>query len=108
MPDVAAVDEDGHVLAHVAVLVQDLPVQLGAKRYQPPQQLADKSARRQGYLKVALTGPLPQRFLKEPSTSKGSAGQVCELDLMLREYYEARGWENGVVPERKLKELAIV
>ncbi len=51
---------------------------------------------------------LPERFLKEPSTSKGSEGQVCELDLMLREYYEARGWENGVVPERKLKELAIV
>ncbi len=51
---------------------------------------------------------LPQRFLKEPSKSKGSEGHVCELDLMLREYYEARGWENGVVPERKLKELAIV
>lgn len=51
---------------------------------------------------------LPERFLKEPSTSKGSEGQVCELDLMLREYYEARGWENGVVPERKLKELAII
>ncbi len=32
---------------------------------------------------------------------------MCELGLMLREYYEARGWENGVVPERKLKELAI-
>jgi len=27
---------------------------------------------------------------------------------MLREYYEARGWENGVVPDKKLKELAIV
>jgi aldehyde:ferredoxin oxidoreductase len=51
---------------------------------------------------------LPERFLKEPSTSKGSEGQVCELDLMLREYYEARGWENGVVPERKLRELAII
>ncbi len=51
---------------------------------------------------------LPKRFLEEPSTSPGSQGQVCELDLMLREYYEARGWENGVVPESKLKELAII
>lgn len=50
---------------------------------------------------------LPRRFLEEPSTSKGSEGQVCELDLMLREYYEARGWVNGVVPESKLRELEI-
>ena len=50
---------------------------------------------------------LPRRFLDEPSTSKGSEGQVCELDLMLREYYEARGWVNGVVPESKLRELEI-
>jgi aldehyde:ferredoxin oxidoreductase len=51
---------------------------------------------------------LPKRFLEEPSTIGGSTGQVCELDLMLREYYEARGWENGVVPESKLKELQII
>lgn len=51
---------------------------------------------------------LPERFLKEPSTGPGSEGQVCELDLMLAEYYEKRGWENGVVPESKLKELEII
>jgi aldehyde:ferredoxin oxidoreductase len=51
---------------------------------------------------------LPKRFLEEPSTSPGSEGHVCELDQMLEEYYKARGWEKGVVPERKLKELAIV
>lgn len=51
---------------------------------------------------------LPERFLKEPSTEKGSKGQVCELDLMLDEYYKARGWVNGVVPETKLKELGIL
>jgi aldehyde:ferredoxin oxidoreductase len=51
---------------------------------------------------------LPKRFTDEPSTSPGSEGQVCELDDMLVEYYEARGWENGVVPEAKLKELAIL
>jgi len=51
---------------------------------------------------------LPERFLKEPSTVPGSEGHVCELDLMLEEYYNARGWENGVVPESKLKELGIL
>ncbi len=51
---------------------------------------------------------LPQRFLKEPSTMPGSKGHVCELALMLEEYYKVRGWENGVVPESKLKELGIV
>ncbi len=51
---------------------------------------------------------LPERFLKEPSTMPGSEGQVCELDLMLEEYYKARGWVNGVVPEEKLKELEIL
>lgn len=51
---------------------------------------------------------LPARFTEEPSTMPGSEGHVCELDLMLEEYYTARGWENGVVPEAKLKELAIL
>ena len=51
---------------------------------------------------------LPERFLKEPSTMPGSEGHVCELDQMLEEYYQARGWENGVVPESKLKELGIL
>jgi aldehyde:ferredoxin oxidoreductase len=51
---------------------------------------------------------LPDRFTKEPSTMPGSMGQVCELDEMLKEYYEKRGWENGVVPEAKLKELEII
>ncbi len=51
---------------------------------------------------------LPKRFTEEPSTMPGSEGHVCELDLMLDEYYTARGWQNGVVPETKLKELAIL
>lgn len=51
---------------------------------------------------------LPDRFTKEPSTFGGSKGQVCELDDMLAEYYEKRGWVNGVVPEAKLKELEII
>jgi aldehyde:ferredoxin oxidoreductase len=51
---------------------------------------------------------LPKRFTEEASTMPGSEGQVCELDQMLEEYYKVRGWENGVVPEAKLKELDIV
>jgi len=51
---------------------------------------------------------LPKRFLEEPSKEKGSEGHVCELNLMLEEYYKARGWVNGVVPESKLKELEIL
>jgi aldehyde:ferredoxin oxidoreductase len=51
---------------------------------------------------------LPERFLKEPSTMLGSKGHICELPEMLAEYYEARGWEEGVVPEAKLKELEIL
>jgi aldehyde:ferredoxin oxidoreductase len=50
---------------------------------------------------------LPKRFLEEPSTLAGSKGHVSELGPMLEEYYAARGWENGVVPESKLKELGI-
>lgn len=51
---------------------------------------------------------LPKRFTEEPSTMGGSLGQVCELDDMLAEYYDKRGWVNGVVPESKLKELEII
>ena len=51
---------------------------------------------------------LPQRYLKEASTMKGSKGHVCELDPMLDEYYKARGWKQGVVPEEKLEELEVV
>ncbi|BAL99301.1 MULTISPECIES: aldehyde ferredoxin oxidoreductase family protein [Caldilinea] len=51
---------------------------------------------------------LPKRFTTEPSTMPGSEGHVCELDLMLEEYYAERGWVNGVVPESKLRELEII
>ena len=51
---------------------------------------------------------LPTRFTTEPSTLGGSAGHVAELEQMLAEYYAARGWENGVVPDAKLQELGVV
>jgi aldehyde:ferredoxin oxidoreductase len=51
---------------------------------------------------------LPERFLMEPADGPGAKGHVCELPQMLEEYYAERGWENGVVPESKLKELEIL
>ncbi len=50
---------------------------------------------------------LPERFLKEPSDGPGSKGNVCELEQMLAEYYQERGWVDGVVPDSKLRELEI-
>lgn len=50
---------------------------------------------------------LPERFLKEPGSGP-AANSVCELELMKADYYRARGWENGVVPEAKLRELQIL
>ena len=50
---------------------------------------------------------LPARYTTEASKHHGSTGHVCELDQMLEEYNAARGWENGVVPEAKLKELEV-
>ncbi|RDU37759.1 aldehyde ferredoxin oxidoreductase [Neobacillus piezotolerans] len=50
---------------------------------------------------------LPKRFTEEPATGN-SAGSVSRMDIMLDEYYQVRGWENGVVPEQKLRELGIL
>jgi len=51
---------------------------------------------------------LPKRFTEEPSTFGGSDGHVAELSDMLAEYYSARGWNEGVVPDAKLEELGVV
>ncbi|MEQ6378747.1 aldehyde ferredoxin oxidoreductase family protein [Bacillaceae bacterium S4-13-58] len=50
---------------------------------------------------------LPTRFTEEPA-SGNSEGYVSRMDIMLDEYYQVRGWVNGVVPEEKLKELEII
>jgi aldehyde:ferredoxin oxidoreductase len=50
---------------------------------------------------------LPEKFLKLPGSGPAT-NHVCELDKMKEEYYEARGWVDGVVPENKLRELQIV
>jgi aldehyde:ferredoxin oxidoreductase len=52
---------------------------------------------------------LPERFLKESLPEGDSKGHVVNLDLMLDEYYEARGWdgESGFPSKEKLKALGL-
>lgn len=51
---------------------------------------------------------LPPRLLKEPMPAGPAKGMVAELDTMLKEYYEVRGWdEEGVPTGNKLEELAL-
>ncbi|MBT2758338.1 aldehyde ferredoxin oxidoreductase family protein [Mesobacillus foraminis] len=50
---------------------------------------------------------LPKRFTEEPA-SGNSAGSVSRMDIMLEEYYQVRGWRDGVVPDEKLRELGII
>lgn len=51
---------------------------------------------------------LPPRLLTEPLKEGPAKGKVVELDTMLKEYYEVRGWdEEGIPTEEKLKELGI-
>lgn len=50
---------------------------------------------------------LPKRFTDEPA-SGNSSGHVSRMDIMLEEYYQARGWKDGVVPTEKLVELGIL
>lgn len=54
---------------------------------------------------------LPRRFLEEPlpDDSGPSAGSVVELEPMLDEYYEQRGWDiaTGIPTRQKLGELGL-
>jgi aldehyde:ferredoxin oxidoreductase len=54
---------------------------------------------------------LPPRFVKGEEKAipaqGGSEGSLAELDEMKAEYYEVRGWVDGVVPDEKLDELDI-
>jgi len=47
---------------------------------------------------------LPERLLKEPLKEGGAAGQVVELEPMLREYYEYRGWTADGLPKKETLE----
>jgi aldehyde:ferredoxin oxidoreductase len=52
---------------------------------------------------------LPKRFLEERIARGPSAGHLMELDRMLDEYYEVRGWdrERGIPSRGKLMELGL-
>ena len=62
-------------------------------------------------LKAGLTGKddrLPDRLIKEPMPGGPAKGKVVELDKMLPEYYELRGWDKeGVPTPERLKELGL-
>jgi aldehyde:ferredoxin oxidoreductase len=54
---------------------------------------------------------LPDRFVEGAEGAMpgqgGSEGDLAELDQLKTEYYESRGWVDGVVPDEKLAELGI-
>ncbi|MPW39547.1 aldehyde ferredoxin oxidoreductase, partial [Thermococcus sp. 101 C5] len=51
---------------------------------------------------------MPERIVKEPVPREPSKGQVFEEEVLLKDYYKARGWdENGVPTKEKLKELGL-
>ncbi len=51
---------------------------------------------------------LPLRLLTQPRPSGGAEGNLPKLDLMLEEYYQARGWQaDGRPAPERLKELGL-
>ncbi|MEM4309045.1 MAG: aldehyde ferredoxin oxidoreductase family protein [Thermoplasmata archaeon] len=52
---------------------------------------------------------LPERFLKEPLPDGPSKGQVVNLEMMLKEYYQLRNWsENGLPTEECAAKLGLL
>ncbi len=52
---------------------------------------------------------LPNRMVKEPMPLGPAKGQVVELERMLAEYYQVRGWDkNGVITKDKLTDLGFI
>jgi len=57
---------------------------------------------------TAKDDTLPKRFPEEPLPDGGCKGEVVELDKMLAEYYQLRGWnENGIPKKEKLESLGL-
>jgi len=52
---------------------------------------------------------LPRRFSEEPSPSGNARGETIQLEAMLDEYYQLRGWdpETGWPTKEKLRELGL-
>ena len=42
---------------------------------------------------------LPPRLLNDPAPSGTAKGRVCDLNTMLDEYYELRGWDSNGEPK---------
>lgn len=47
---------------------------------------------------TAADDTLPKRFLKDAAKTGPATGRVCDLDQMLPEYYQLRGWDADGVP----------
>lgn len=50
---------------------------------------------------------LPPRLLNDGIPDGPSKGEVARLDITMPEYYELRGWPNGVVSDEKKRELGL-
>jgi len=60
--------------------------------------------------KLGLSGKddtLPKRLTDEKMPSGPSEGQTVDLETMKKEYYNLRGWENGIPTESKISELGL-
>ncbi len=60
--------------------------------------------------KLGFTGKddtLPKRLLEEPMPEGPSEGQTVDLETMKKEYYELRGWHDGVPSHEKIEQLGL-
>jgi len=64
---------------------------------------------REGLTRKDDYGSVPEKFTKEPVSGGPYNGEVLDLDTLLDEYYEARGWDlqTGLQVKEKLKELGL-
>ncbi|MFC1949089.1 aldehyde ferredoxin oxidoreductase C-terminal domain-containing protein, partial [Chloroflexota bacterium] len=57
---------------------------------------------------TAKDDTMPKRMLEEPMTLGAAAGHVCELGVMVPEYYELREWDkDGIPAPEKLEQLGL-
>ncbi|MCD6346494.1 MAG: aldehyde ferredoxin oxidoreductase family protein [Bacteroidales bacterium] len=47
---------------------------------------------------------LPRRILEEPRNDTGTGDNLPQLEIMLEEYYQCRGWDSEGVPKKELLE----
>lgn len=104
-----------------SVMGQELPLMFGQLEaatgvgytFEEVMQIGEKiwNLQRLFNLKAGLSkadDSLPKRILEEPATAGPGTGTVVDLETMLNEYYQIRGWdENGVPTDEKLAELGL-